>query len=416
MRLIASDKIRQCFEENLSVSRHLDVAVAWATDCDIITLLEQRHKAGMTLRSIVGTSRNFTYPRALFKLAKLGAIQLADDPKKGIFHKKIYIFYKKSKVTAWVGSPNLTASAFGQNAEAVLEIDDQAGEVAALFEKLWQKKPAANNECLQAYAADWKRPPVVPDEKAGSDKSESFNKRKSPASASNPLLEELARGDWSWREYEAAIKFLHRHWKLEVNIGVTGQSGWVATIKRCNTIIRDTDWATLDQEDISYMLGQPLHNDYSRGCLGRMSGRIALGFFHSNKKHAVNSRLKIRGILRDLQKYSGPNFPKRAEKAFRELTDIDGVAGAIASRFIALARPDRGVSVNDGSMRGLAFLANMAPTTLDTVGNYPALLEWVEQQPWFNNAPRAVGNDIAWARAALLDVFVYKPVQSSKRK
>ena len=76
---------------------------------------------------------------------------------------------------------------------------------------------------------------------------------------------------------------------------------------------------------------------------------------------------------------------------------------------LTLARPDRFVSVNNGSSAGLANIYNLAPTTLGNPPNYECLLAAVYDQDWYRHAEpgNARESAISRIRAALLDSFVY---------
>ena len=103
-------------------------------------------------------------------------------------------------------------------------------------------------------------------------------------------------------------------------------------------------------------------------------------------------------------------FPQLAFDSYRALWDIDGVGPGIATRLLTLARPDRFVSVNGESEKGLAASFGLAPTTLGNPSNYARLLTTIYDQDWYKNpAPRnARERDISRIRAALLDAFVYR--------
>ena len=85
---------------------------------------------------------------------------------------------------------------------------------------------------------------------------------------------------------------------------------------------------------------------------------------------------------------------------------------AAATRLVTLARPDCLVSVNGRSAAELGNLSNVAYTADDLANDYAELLTWVYQQPWFS-APEPddpLEGQIWNSRAALLDAFVYPPV------
>jgi hypothetical protein len=99
-----------------------------------------------------------------------------------------------------------------------------------------------------------------------------------------------------------------------------------------------------------------------------------------------------------------------------KLEQIHGFGGALATRFLALARPDRAISVNNGSRARLSKLTGLPPTSLahaphGRANSYMDLLRWFEQQGWYSNPnPKDVRERLlANARAALFDALVYEP-------
>ena len=104
-------------------------------------------------------------------------------------------------------------------------------------------------------------------------------------------------------------------------------------------------------------------------------------------------------------------FPDLAFDAYERMREFDGIGRGIATRLLSLARPERFVSVNDGSRNGLAQYSGLNPGTLGTTGNYRTLLKFIYKQCWFR-APEPDNRlepSIWGMRAALLDCFVYRP-------
>ena len=100
-----------------------------------------------------------------------------------------------------------------------------------------------------------------------------------------------------------------------------------------------------------------------------------------------------------------------AVRAYAQLTGLDGIGSAIATRLLTLARPNRFVSLNGASKAGLAASFTVAPSTLSQPRSYGRLLARVYDKAWYND-PRPVDareETIRWMRAALLDCFVYEP-------
>jgi hypothetical protein len=114
----------------------------------------------------------------------------------------------------------------------------------------------------------------------------------------------------------------------------------------------------------------------------------------------------------------GQSFIPDARQTFGEITRIPDFGPAIATRLIALVRPDRGISLNKGSIRGLSmWLTGRSEPSLpvDEKGYlqlYLRLLYWLYSQRWYQaSEPRDPRERIIWSmRAALIDCFVYERV------
>ena len=100
-------------------------------------------------------------------------------------------------------------------------------------------------------------------------------------------------------------------------------------------------------------------------------------------------------------------------KAVRHIEDErPGVGPAAATRWLALARPDRFVSVNRASATRLGEASGLPQNPNDLADVYADLLGWLHGQEWFNEFNGVQPDDpeqreIWNRRAALVDVFVY---------
>ena len=105
-------------------------------------LVQYTRRDGTDIRVIVGTmsqqgSSDGDRCRAIRTLARLG-VKIREHESN--FHPKAYIFRHKDEKYVWVGSNNLTTSAFRHNDELALETSDQrdVGELQAWFEDRWK--------------------------------------------------------------------------------------------------------------------------------------------------------------------------------------------------------------------------------------------------------------------------------------
>ena len=81
-----------------------------------------------------------------------------------------------------------------------------------------------------------------------------------------------------------------------------------------------------------------------------------------------------------------------------------------ATLLLTLARPDRLLSLNGASKKGLGALSGLRYSTLGQPENYRKLLQWLYKQPWYKGGePRDEDLAAIWrVRAALVDSFVYE--------
>ena len=120
---------------------------------------------------------------------------------------------------------------------------------------------------------------------------------------------------------------------------------------------------------------------------------------------------RIRRILANVVSAEDAEFPDVAVAAMQELTSIDYVAHGTATLLLALARPDRLVSLNGASRKAYGKLSGMSSSTLGEPQNYRELLRWLYTQPWYRDPPPMDGalRRVWQFRAALVDAFVYEP-------
>jgi HKD family nuclease len=127
-------------KERLANSHSVDIAVAWAGQCNAMRLLCNFAASGKTLKVIVGLAGNCTDPVALQELQRCAQVRIA-EPSGGIFHPKFYLFHEQGRRIAWVGSANLTNGGFSSNDELVLEVLDKQGSAERWFSNLWNSIP-----------------------------------------------------------------------------------------------------------------------------------------------------------------------------------------------------------------------------------------------------------------------------------
>ncbi|MCY4502722.1 MAG: phospholipase D family protein [Alphaproteobacteria bacterium] len=385
--LIAPGTIARRFEENLEWTTRLELVSAWATEHDGLRLLEERAEQGLRVRAIVGLWNYITEPEALRRLDQLGKLRLVGGGRR--FHPKVYLFRGQGRTSAWIGSANFTAGGFAINEEAVFE-SENTESVTSWFQDLWRECGRLDENAIDAYERARKKNPPPPQPLAVPE-----------GRMTAPMT--LLRRVTDWDSYVAALRECDIWWSNRYSWSVLGEpASWRHTIEVLRDILTRMDLADLDDHDRRRVLG--LARGGGWGLLGRMRNNSVNSVFGHNAQ-------EIQEILHEVAEANDDAFPGLAFDAYEQMTEFGGIGEGIAARLLSLARPDRFVSVNDGSRDDLAQYSGLNPGTLGTTGNYRKLLKFIYKQRWFR-APEPDNRleALIWEmRAALLDCFVYRP-------
>lgn len=381
--LITQENILRRFSENLSWATEVCLASAWATSNEGLTALQQK-SSSLEVRAIVGLWGNLTEPFALRILAKIGQLRLADASRR--FHPKVYVFRGNERSVAWIGSANFTSGGFGINEEVMLETSDT--EIAQnWFNDLWERCTPLDDSAIDDYEELRQANPPSPPPRSRN----SINLHPS----------ELLQGVRDWRSYVAALQQCDTWWSHRQSWTVLGEhSSWRETIAVLHDVIRCDDWGELGEYDRRRLLGAVRRDDWA--LLGRMRNTAVQTVFGSNRD-------AIQKTVQAVVEADDSAFPQLARESYEALNKIDGVGKGIATRLLTLARPDRFVSLNNASRKGLAAYSNLAPSTLGEPRNYSRLLENIYNRDWYvrSNPRNALEQTISSMRAALLDCFFY---------
>jgi hypothetical protein len=404
MALLTTTGLFRAFSQNVDQANRVDMAVAWLGPSNALEFLLNKSASGqLQVRIAVGLSGTATSPIALRSLQGCHAQLRIARCHSGIFHPKFYLFRGPRRNVCWIGSPNFTLQGFANNSELVHEFDDD-GSALRWFDDLWNGLPPDSAQAIEHYAANWHRSPAS----LGSDPR--------PVDLPPGGLVELLESVRTWGGYLSALAICDADWRrrsenFETRFSVLGDEwSWVDTIAHGRDIAQRADWETLALSEKRILLGiQTQDSAGGWGLLGSMVGAgEARGAFNNNPR----IRMKIRRTLQSVIDASGEDdFISAAAYVVREITQLSGFGPAIATRLIALVRPDRGVSVNRGSAPQLSRLTGLpqAVSLLASDQNYPKLLQWTYRRPWYSaGEPQDAFEQTIWSmRAALIDSFVY---------
>ena len=407
--LITTKNILHRFSENLEWAMEVDIATAWATYNDGLLALRDKAKGAdpdFKVRVVVGVRDYLTKPEALRLLQDMyEKSELRIRNEEPLFHPKVYIFRNETKSIAWVGSSNFTRRGFKENEELVLETSDteHIQDVKKWFDDLWDSCGPIPVGAINKYKKEF-------DEHEGLRKANPSPQPSPPKPARSNNRLELLKTVSDWKSYTDALYQCHKLWweESDYKYSVLGKSySWYHTIRELHDVVRK-DWTTLDNDDGRRLLGLVEENEGVWALLGRMSYRNSPQRTVFQQK---DNRQLIRSAIMMVIDANDDDFPEVAIKAYKATTNLQGVGPGIATRLLALARPDRIVSLNSASQKGLGEFCNLAPTTLGHPKNYQRILEKLYESAWFNEpTPKNSCEHAIWSmRAALIDCFVYDP-------
>ena len=428
MGLIPRKRLRQRFRKLVRKAEKVDVAVAWAKPCDAVEALVEGAEAGKRIRVAVGLSFNGTNPATLRRLHGSVELRIASPPR-GIFHPKYFCFRNRHRTICWVGSTNLTAGGFGGNVELVHEFEDDTRESQRWFKALWDTLDPNPEAAIARYERDYDPASPAPQ-----------NFRPPQYRGDAPEFAPLSPGA-TWDDFVDGLHARNRYRHDLVDGGYDLHEKWdvlddrrsyLHTILTGREVVRlpEDRWQDLTNLECDILCGRSTEEG-EWGLLGTLTpaGRVAHVFNPNAMPDVGTTRTQLREQVQHMLPTDIDNdtLAQNAGTAAQAIMRIDGFGPAAATRPLTLARPDRLVSVNRQSAAGLAALSGLHLNPTDLANNpaarkswvrdsYADLLRWVHAQPWFNAPePDEPLERLIWNfRAALLDAFVYPPINPNQ--
>lgn len=211
-----------------------------------------------------------------------------------------------------------------------------------------------------------------------------------------------------WEAYVALLQQQDAVWaRHRDNISL---SSYLRCLEDAQAVLSLPTWDDLSHREATILLG--LGTQYGpHGLLGSLRGAgIVKATFMQDVPEYRRVRLRIREVVQAaMGATTTADFLRCAQTAVDTIVRLPRFSMATATRLLALARPDRAVSINGASKAGLARLAGRSPCWISKSQNYGTLLRWVYAQRWYQSpVPSDAGEAALWrARAALLDALAY---------
>lgn len=406
VKLITEGAAKKSLLELIRNCDQVDIAVAWAGENELVdALIEKKDK----LRHIViGTHMYQTPPAVLRRLMPLPQVRcmLPDGP---LFHPKVYLFHTGKRISALVGSHNLTRSAFdGPNVEAALAVEGEAKaavlrDLARYVRKAWDKATTIDHEdFLFAYEKQYEA------NKAKQKDLRTFRRLTRPSTATakpSPLA-------ITWAEFERQVRADKYH-SVSNRIGVLEQAACLFD--------GSASFAAMKRDERRAIAGT--YGAKEKGIKGLPWGWFGTMFGQGDFKTLVNAQPDTLSAAMDeiplkgsIEEDDYDAFAKLFRQAFIKKSHVGGVA--TASRLLAMKRPDIFVAVNDANRRGLCEGFGVAYSTLELNNYWDRIVVPIQLSSWWRaRRPGRPESGRIWDnRAALLDCIYYDPTAKKSAK
>lgn len=393
MKLISSNnKLVRTLSRLIESHSEATFAVAWASSGNPVFDLVQEHSSKIT-RAVIGTHFYQTHPDVLDTFQGKTNVRFVLQPS-GVFHPKLYLFLSEDRWEALIGSANLTSGALSTNSEVMLLIGDNEDcsysiqdEIVKLIDRYWQMASSIERREAAAYREIWNRKQPAIRRLTGQYGSSNTTK---PLTASSIM-------SMTWNRYFNAVRADPHH-------GFEERCELLATVADAFKMHRA--FASMPLPVRKTIAGLPNDKDSRWGWFGSMRGA---GYYHQavneNNMHLSKAldEIPLRGIV------------TRAayERYIDELIKVfpNGRHGVgIASRLLALKRPDQFVCLDSKNQRGLCHDFGIIMKGMNYDRYWDEIIERVLDTPWWNaRRPNNANQAAVWdGRAAMLDAIFYE--------
>ncbi|WP_072762066.1 phospholipase D family protein [Rhodanobacter sp. OK091] len=370
----------------------IQFAVAWATSGNSVFELLQTHY-GRISRAVIGTHFYQTHPDVLDAFHGLKEVRFVLQPS-GVFHPKIFLFRNRDFWEALIGSANLTNGALGKNSETMLLVGGAIGEpnnlehkMGRLIEEYWGDAKTIKKSEAKAYRQIWEQKRAMLDRLNG----QYGSNRASRSPTESPVM------SMAWRDYFKAVKADPYH-------GFENRCDILAIVRKA--FAENDSFAEMDLAMRKTIAGLPNDEEDRWGWFGSMQGA---GYYHqavnNNNEHISRAldHIPRRGTVTRSQYES---YIAEFIKAFP-----NGKHGvAIASRLIALKRPDQFICLDGKNQKALCDDFSIKQSGMNYERYWDEIIGRIMDTPWWNSErPKNKIEGAVWdGRAAMLDAIFYE--------
>lgn len=388
MELITDKKtLNACFEKLLSSYKHINIAVAWATDkCSMYKLL-CNHEEKIS-KMIVGLDFSHTTPQFIKKFMLNKKVRFL-AMRNHTFHPKYYFFYNSpSDWSLIIGSANFTEGGFGANMEANTLItsndcnNDFYEQSVNYINNIWKKSARLTSTGFNNYKTRFdkqkKEHPQV--------------KFQFELTSNSAIIDNL-----TWEEYVQKVMKHSSSVKIRLRI-----------LERAHELFKQyRSFSDIPEEKRKCIAGIQRE-------LSDMKG-VDWGYFgtcSSNgkfKKAIIDNKSKLVKAIDEI-----PLFGEVTEKQYKKYCKIwrkeykEPVA--LASRLLALKRPDLFVCINNRNRKALCNEFAISQSSLNLESYWVEIVSRIQSSIWYKDRSKSAdNNNLKSYMAAMLDSIYYTP-------
>lgn len=367
-------------------------AVAWATKNTVYSeILKQKNKIH---KAVIGTHFYQTDPGVLDDFIESEKIHF-NKFTGGVFHPKIFVFWNTSNWEAVIGSANLTNGAFAKNDEVMLSIKGSSDNCTLL------------DELKTTISGYWEEALCIDKNYAGNYRNQ-YNRMKRHAAALSGANYKKARKtpvesnilSMSWNDYFDKVRSDTEHYYKD-RYKLLQFAG--------NLFGNYDDYNSMKISDKLTLAGLKGSPDPNYGWFGNLDARVPRFVPQSpliEESGHISRALASIPLVGRVKKKHFDNYIDHFSRAYPSGYEI-----SIASRLLAMKRPDYFVSLNTLNKKGLCADFGIASNKMTYKRYWVDITARIIDSIWWN-APRPNKKKAGYVwdgRAAMMDAIFYEP-------
>lgn len=377
MQFISENKkINNELKESIIKFNKIYIAVAWARYSSNEISHELNKNKNKIQQLIVGIEKEITDPDFLLNFQNIIRIIKL---KKGLFHPKVYLFTNEneSKWNLFIGSANLTYNALHNNEESMILLTEKDSSIEIINDV---KKQLNNYNSISTSI----------DKQFINTYTSIYNKRQKTLQQ-RTFFDRYTTStlyDLSWNDYEQFVKSRYTN-------NISWYDERIKVIDKAQEYF-DLGLENIDKEDFKAILGLKNHHKNLNW----------YNFGHMRQTMNIDDLYNcIKELIKIIDK-KGPISQEKYYNFMQEIMKVKGVGISIATRFLALRRPDKFFCVTGQNIH--RFEKDFKYIHKDIDSYWKMTTKDFPKCKWYSDEKAEKDNSKLWqTRVAMLDTILY---------